>query len=134
MTGADLRVRGLDGLRGLAALIVVIYHFTLRFDSQYGIGASPLLQTLTPVLRYGWQGPQLFFMISGLVMLMTLSRLQRPEQFVIARFARIIPTYWFSIAATWLIGRYILPVPGREVTGSDAILNGLVIHGYFGVP
>lgn len=57
------RLIELDALRGIAALFVVIYHYTIRYDSLYGHD----LFLDTNHFQYYSQGVQLFFMISGFV-------------------------------------------------------------------
>jgi peptidoglycan/LPS O-acetylase OafA/YrhL len=84
------RLRGLDSLRGLAALGVVLYHYTTSYESHFGSYAQP------PLFRFpnGHLGVQLFFCLSGFVILSTIERTQRLKHFAIARFARIYPTYF----------------------------------------
>ena len=74
------RLHSLDALRGLAALGVVAYHY------------------LDQPAYYGLLGVELFFIISGFVILMTLERVPSLLQFAIGRAARLYPAYWFSVA------------------------------------
>ena len=61
------RLAQLDALRGIAALAVVLFHYTTRYDQLFGHAQSPALS-----FPYGYLGVNLFFMISGFVILMTL--------------------------------------------------------------
>lgn len=80
--------RSIQALRGLAAVLVVIFHAGLRFD---------LTQT---TFRVGNAGVDIFFVISGFVMwTVTTSRPTGPAQFLYHRFVRLVPLYWvFTLA------------------------------------
>ena len=85
------RLPGLDGLRGIAAMSVVLFHYTawdpyLR-TGQYG---GPGLLFWFP---YGCLGVELFFIISGFVIFMTLERTTSLAEFTAARFARLYPAF-----------------------------------------
>lgn len=97
------RLHALDALRLLAALAVVLYHF-LAFSrgSQYGAWQTPPQQvfpTVNPAASYGWLGVELFFLISGFVICM--STWGKPAgRFLVSRFTRLYPAYWFGVLAT----------------------------------
>ena len=86
------RLRVLDGLRLVAALAVVAFHYTGRDNPAWGESVRTVFPTLSPVTLYGGFGPYLFFMISGFVILM--STWGRPvHSFVASRVGRIYPAY-----------------------------------------
>lgn len=87
------RFAELDGLRGLAAMAVVIGHFAMNFGDYYpGHAPSPIF------FPYGAYGVQLFFMISGFVILLSAVRGGSAKHFAISRFTRLYPTYWAALA------------------------------------
>jgi len=92
MSSPGPRLAQLDALRGVAALLVVGFHYTTRFDQLYGHAGEPLLS-----LPWGHYGVNLFFMISGFVIFMTLERTQRATDFVVSRFSRLYPAYWGAL-------------------------------------
>jgi exopolysaccharide production protein ExoZ len=73
--------------RGVAANLVVISHLTL-VDAKYGGGTMP------PFLFYGIAGVDVFFVLSGFVMVAIAGRDIRSDQFLWRRAVRIYPTYW----------------------------------------
>lgn len=122
------RILELDALRGIAALSVVFYHYTTRYDQLYG--HTPGLPFSVPAGRYG---VLLFFMISGFVILMSLERTQRLTDFLFKRIVRLYPTYWAAIALTFSAVA-VFGLPGREVSASQALLNGLMFHPLLEIP
>lgn len=76
------RYRELDALRGIAAIMVVLFHYS--------------------ILQVGTTGVDLFFIISGFVILMSVSKVKSGKEFVINRISRLYPTYWFCVTFTFI--------------------------------
>jgi len=91
------RLAELDALRGLAASLVVLFHYTSRSHLVFA-AAQPIRHGL----NWGHYGVQLFFAISGFVILMTLERTGRTADFVVMRMARLFPAYWLAVLLTTL--------------------------------
>lgn len=120
------RIQELDALRGLAALAVVGFHFTTRFDELYGHpDGAPFY------VPWGHYGVDLFFMISGFVILMTLDRTRGVLSFVWGRFSRLYPAYWAALMVTFLVVS-LCGLPGQEVTLVDALLNLTMVQALLG--
>jgi peptidoglycan/LPS O-acetylase OafA/YrhL len=98
-SGGKSRLAALDGLRLLCALAVAGYHFG---DSWRLDGVHPPIHFLphaAPVLIYGFLGVEVFFMISGFVILMSgWGRTVR--EFTAARVARLYPAFWVCVIVT----------------------------------
>ncbi|MEU6124273.1 acyltransferase [Streptomyces sp. NPDC047123] len=118
------RLRALDGLRLLAALMVAAYHYGGR-DGEIARawGSSPRVQfpTASEWFAYGCLGVQIFFVISGFVICM--SGWGRPlRAFFASRAARLLPAYWAAIVLVTAV--FALPVVAYEaVSPSDALVN-----------
>jgi len=84
-------------------------------------------------VSYGHYGVNLFFIISGFVIFMTLEKTVRPMDFVVSRFSRLFPAYWVAIVLTFSITHW-LGLPGKLVDGWAAMGNLLMLHGLFKVP
>lgn len=122
------RLTEVDSLRGLAALAVVGFHFTTRYDEVYHF-----TRTLPFYVPWGYLGVNLFFVISGFVIFMTLERTRVPMDFVVSRASRLYPAFWASIALTYCITS-LLGLPGHEVSWQVALLNFPMFHQLFRVP
>lgn len=95
------RLRSLDALRLLAALGVVVFHYTNRQNAAWGGPIAETFPELATVTVFGAFGVQLFFMISGFVVLMSAWGRTVPE-FVASRVSRLYPAYWVGVLATGL--------------------------------
>ncbi|MDX3900184.1 MAG: acyltransferase [Sphingobium sp.] len=73
-------------LRGVAAMLVVLYHMLVQEDWLY----NPL-----PPLLFGAGGVDIFFVISGFVMFVA-ARHESPGEFWLKRIIRIVPLYWLA--------------------------------------
>jgi peptidoglycan/LPS O-acetylase OafA/YrhL len=85
------RYEELDALRGLAALAVVFFHFTME-RSEYNT-----------IFKLGTTGVDLFFLISGFVIFMSLQKISTGLEFAINRISRLYPTYWASVTFTFIL-------------------------------
>jgi peptidoglycan/LPS O-acetylase OafA/YrhL len=112
------RLAELDALRGLAALAVVLYHYSFFIRVIFPTAPLPSL-----VVSWGCYGVQLFFAISGFVILMTLDRTATLGAFARARFWRLYPTYWLAIVLTTLM--VALLGPAKLAVGAGATLVNL---------
>lgn len=89
-------IRSLTGLRGAAAVLVMIYHF---------LGADPFFAAVTPaIVANGYMGVDVFFVLSGFVISLSYSgsfapglTLPRYANFIVKRLARIYPLYIFML-------------------------------------
>lgn len=128
------RLRALDGLRLVAALMVALYHYGGR-DGEVARawGSSPRDQfpTLHSLFAYGCLGVQVFFVISGFVICM--SGWGRPlTSFFASRASRLLPAYWAAVLL--VTGVFALPVVAyRAVSPSDALVNLTMLQMPLGV-
>lgn len=87
------RLQELDALRGIAAMGVLIFHFTLNQNGEK-IGWR---------FNYGVTGVDIFFMISGFVIFLTINKIKVWQEFLTFRFARLYPTYWVCMLLTTIV-------------------------------
>ncbi len=125
------RLAALDALRFLAAAAVVLYHFTGRTSSAWGDGQADRLGGIGRWTGYGSLGPELFFVISGFVILMTAWG--RPTaQVVASRVARLYPAYWVAVLATGALLLLVWP-EGKHVTPHQVLVNLTMMQPALGV-
>jgi peptidoglycan/LPS O-acetylase OafA/YrhL len=92
----------IDGLRGIAALMVIAPHSTALFAFPE---ANALSRGFNDLSLYGARGVQLFFVISGFAISYSLRNATRETfglgRFVLRRSVRLDPPYWCGIFAMW---------------------------------
>jgi peptidoglycan/LPS O-acetylase OafA/YrhL len=103
-------LNALQGLRGIAAILVVIDHAT---DTMIGMGGTEADYNLPWFL--GMLGVQIFFTISGLTMMLShggdFGISGAPKSFAVKRLGRILPLYWATslIVYAELVARKTAP-------------------------
>jgi peptidoglycan/LPS O-acetylase OafA/YrhL len=127
-TASPSRLVEVDALRGVAAMAVVLFHLTTRYMELYSFKSPPSFS-----FAYGHYGVNLFFIISGFVIFMTLEKTVRPLDFVVSRFSRLFPVYWVAIILTFAL-THALGLPGKLVSLGAAAANMLMLHNLFRVP
>lgn len=105
-----LRFDSIDGLRGLACLMVVFYHSWTSVGEPWWLsvrlGAHRI--GLPNLLERGWGGVDLFFVLSGFCLAFPI--VSRPDKntdwkrYFRARFRRILPPFWSAVAVFLLAG------------------------------
>lgn len=99
---SPLRPRNLqiDALRGIAALSVMLFHFTAWYGKSQVDGILQLDNFLHEphlLFYFGDLGVPLFFMISGYVITESCEHKKTLTSFAYSRFTRLYPLYWSSI-------------------------------------
>ncbi|QSQ21675.1 acyltransferase [Pyxidicoccus parkwayensis] len=91
----------LDGVRGLAVLLVVLFH-TTHLSDQSALGRATWW-----VAGAGWTGVDLFFVLSGFLITGILWEAKgQPyyfRNFYMRRFLRIFPLYYLTLAVSFLV-------------------------------
>ncbi|MBD2014147.1 acyltransferase [Microcoleus sp. FACHB-53] len=129
MHKASNRFFELDVFRGIAAFAVVLYHYTTWYDVNYKHSSE--LHFYFPL---GHQGVELFFLISGFVMLLTLERTKTSLDFMVGRFSRLYPPYWAAIILTFTVVKITqLPIK-PSVSFGEALFNLTMLQGFFKIP
>lgn len=98
----NLHYPGLDTLRALAILMVIPFHLWQLLRGEF-VGSA-----VKSVVKHGWAGVDLFFVLSGFLIATQLFQLLRNEsrvdfrRFYLKRMLRILPSYYFVILIYYL--------------------------------
>jgi len=125
--------RAIDGFRGLAALGVLLFHYS-----------CDILPTVTPhplraMFANGVYGVEVFFVLSGFVIPYSMVRAGYGRHalgpFMLKRYLRIAPLAYFSALLMILYHAVAVLVLGREISANDwpgvnwrSILGNLLFH------
>ena len=140
------RIPELDGLRGVAILSVLVYHY---LEQQGPTPANSLTHYAQRLVLMGWSGVDLFFVLSGFLIGGILLNARNSHSyfstFYARRLFRIMPIYYFWISAYILIvvlasgfllrhsNSGILPRPDFFVYAHYLFLQNLILFPYAGV-
>jgi len=135
INGASSSLPMIDNLRGLAVLMVMVYHWLEFMDSSQQT-ATPTLQFLARSRSFwvvGNGGVNLFFVTSGFLLFLPYSRallgLQAfplTQKFYLRRALRILPAYW---AALFLIVWFLPQEPsGGVILAPTQLLKSVFLH------
>lgn len=126
------RLVAMDGLRFGAAAAVLLYHFTATstVTSYWGADPEQLFPLLNEVTRYGWLAVELFFMISGFVILLSADG-RGIAGFVASRVGRLFPAYWACIALTVVLQQFWSG--GRHTNLTETLVNLTMVQDLFDV-
>jgi len=127
----NTRVNQIDLLRFLAAMMVVFFHYAFR---GYAADEKSVLYypLLAPTFKYGYLGVQLFFMISGFVILMTAAK-GSVRNFIISRLVRLYPAFWVCCTITFLVILFA-GAPRYVATFGQYLVNMTMFSGFVNVP
>ncbi|MFI6316088.1 acyltransferase family protein [Nonomuraea sp. NPDC050556] len=129
----DGRLAELDLLRFVAALAVLSFHYFIAFNSVWGARPAELFPLLAPVAGLGILGVELFFVISGFVILMTVWG-KGLGGFARSRLVRLYPAYWLSLAATAGLYGLLGAKPGDpKLSVGEYLVNATMAQRAFGV-
>lgn len=128
------RLGNIEGIRGVAALMVVAAHAAGGLAAR---GAE--LGATEPVFALGAAGVDLFFVISGFVIVWSeLSKTRATWPFLKNRIRRIVPLYWIltlTAAAAIALSQVVnFPTEGQDASAPVLASSMLFLSGSLGFP
>lgn len=123
---ATSRSVNLDLLRVLAAIYVLLYHFTHRYNEIFtGVISED------NIFSHGYLGVPAFFILSGYLVTKSYNKNRLLTRFYKSRLLRIYPTYIFSMSLTFLISSLLI-FNERSISLIDYFINLFVFADYLG--
>jgi peptidoglycan/LPS O-acetylase OafA/YrhL len=116
------RLKEIDGLRGIAILLVVSFHY---INNQLTDHTNALAKIFCKITQFGWIGVDLFFVLSGFligsILLSNKSSENYFKTFYIRRIVRIIPNYYLLILVFVVVGSIESFKSNSFLTGEDIL-------------
>lgn len=125
------RVAVVDYMRLAAAVAVVCFHY-LYNGIKNGKIDSISHDPIAAVARYGYLGVDLFFMISGFVILASVTG-KTAHKFAVGRALRLYPAFWVALVVTTVFAFFL----GGSRMGVDPVqfqVNTTMVPSLFGQP
>ena len=118
----------LDGIRGLAILLVLLCHYVTVFwkpEFQAAVGMSEPVKVLYHLLSCGWIGVDLFFVLSGFLITGILYDARATphyfKNFYMRRILRIFPLYYGVLLVIFLIVPIVQHAMGKHSAVQDQL-------------
>lgn len=106
------RVKEMDGLRGIAVILVMALHI---FNRANEFTKHPVLTFISDLTTIGWIGVDIFFVLSGYLITSILLKAREKEHyfknFYARRILRIVPLYYATMLVVFLV---IIPIKEPE--------------------
>lgn len=130
------RLAGLDGIRGVAALFVMLHHCWLMAFPGFPASTGP---AWLGFLLYGHFAVVVFIVLSGFSLAVSPARsgwqLGSLRRFARRRAWRILPPYWAALVFSLVIAWTLAAQPGEGVpTAKSVLVYGLLVQDLFGAP
>ena len=109
----------IEGLRGIAILMVVVYHIFCRYQQIY------LSETIEWMERFGAYAVNLFFLMSGYF-------LGQRTNFV-KKIIRLWPSYVVGVLLSVVLLAFF-PLPNKEINFIQVLTNVFFINGFIKIP
>ncbi|MDQ1097905.1 MULTISPECIES: acyltransferase family protein [Chryseobacterium] len=128
------RIEVLDGLRGLAIVLVFLFHGYYIWDAYYPFGK---LYAGNVLFKYGSLGVQLFFLISGFVILMSVEKTPGFWTFIKNRWIRLFPSMLICSLIIYLTGGFFYERPFgipelKSLLPGITFINNSILERLFG--
>ncbi|WP_313752160.1 acyltransferase family protein [Mixta calida] len=123
------RVELIDYLRLIAALGVILFHYTFNGIDNGKITSITQIPELTQFTKFGYLGVELFFMISGYVIFFSAKN-KSFSRFISTRALRLYPAYWAGLVITSLfivmVGGHHMPISLKAFLANLTMLQSFV--------
>ena len=119
-----MRNKSLDGLRGIAAFSILLYHYARNFKDNYGYEGDWFIN-----FYYLQYGTEVLCLLSGFFIYKSINRYSA-NTFVSKRFKRIYPTYFLCCVISYLVIS-TSPFGDYGITFKDFLINLSLLQRWF---
>ena len=120
------QIEELNWIRGVSALLIVLYHYTTQYHATIGHLANwPF------IVPWGCGAVNVFFLLTGFLTIYALKMDSSPIQFVWKRAKRLYPAYWICIVITSIVMGLFLPENLRDI--KTILINLTMLQNFVGV-
>ena len=130
------KIAALDGLRAIAILMVLCFHFATYYREHHGSYFTNLFPEITQKIMFnGWLGVDLFFVLSGYLIfhhLISASKNKQPlslSRYALKRILRTFPLYYAIIL---LIGFGLIPFYHTRAENTAYWIHLFFLQDYLG--
>ena len=124
--GSPSKYPELDWLRGVAAIFIVLYHYTTRYQEMFGIKDGWIFN-----VPWGCGAVNAFFLLSGFLTALTLRDDTKFTDYVKKRAVRLYPGYWTCLILTTVV--VLLLWRERFVGIGGLVINLTMFQSFFGI-
>ena len=133
-------IRAIEGLRGVAVLWVLVFHYIVVRSGQFGDPFVEWIDSLRPLhvlVRNGFLGVDLFFLITGFLLVLPWFKhaadgrvAPSARRFYWRRIQRIVPAYYVQLAVLFFV---FVPMINPDLwrSASRFVLANLGLHALF---
>lgn len=123
------KIKELDFFRAIAAVLVLLYHYTTRYNISFGHIKTPYYLDVS----FGCMGVSIFFILCGFLSILKINSQKSAKKFLVKRLIRLYPAYLISMFLTSLI----IALAGEKfndrcVSMKDWFINLTMVPSYFG--
>lgn len=131
-TTKNIHYKTLDILRAISAFLVILYHYTYRYNENSDIIKYGIATDWPVKISWGYGAIVTFFVLSGFLLSKYIeSKETKPLSFLLNRLWRLYPTFWCSLSIT-TIGLIII-FPDIVITFKQYLINLTMLASSFRV-
>ena len=128
---ASRNLHWLDYLRFIAAAAVMLFHYLANGPRHSKTGSLPIGGLVQAIAEYGYLGVDVFFLVSGFVILFSAGR-SRPDQFAVSRAVRLWATFALCMTLT-AVAKNLWAAPDDHVGLIRYLVNLTMVPAWLGV-
>lgn len=92
------KIKELDFFRAIAAVLVLLYHYTTRYNISFGHIKTPYYLDVS----FGCMGVSIFFILCGFLSIMKINSQKSAKKFLVRRLIRLYPAYLINKAELYI--------------------------------